>query len=496
MLAACLSVGFLTLPVATAEAQKKDAAKPPGVGAPPGIVPGQGAPPGMMPGRGYGPSAKKSVKKAAPKKRDLSTVEEADREKLPLGYRVPQEPPDALTTSEEWIDDVLPSDTKARNTVLRKYKEIFQAGLFASDADRKLVADVIRYKLSLLTRKENRERAHLIRTKEILQDVANSPTNKNGPRDVRKFMLKTIAEEAPRLFQYHVIARINGAILLAELSEPQYNEADADGPRKPVEPCIRAAAPLMALVNDKKQLTAPRIWGVNGLVRIAAVTDKAPLRFQIVDTLVGLMNESAGEHEWYQWRLAEGLGKMPTIQNQDKRPVVPQALARVLIDEKRSWLVRAEAAESLGRLPYYQDNIDLGLVAYLTAELTEQMTEAYNKDPKLASWKLCFIKVYGAFRPLDDDQKRGLLTQVEKGPLAGHKRAVQEAFDLVLPIVRKVVTNPEGIDTPQANLKKWLEANPPKSHKIHPDEEPIVKKQGNAGGQDPADVPPVAEGAR
>jgi len=310
-------------------------------------------------------------------------------------------------------------------------------------------------------------------------------------------MLKTIAEEAPRLFKYHAIARINGAILLAELSEPQYNEADADGPRKPAEPCLKAAAPLLDLVNDKKQLTAARIWGVNGLVRIAAITDKPQLRFQIVDTLVKLMNESADEHEWYQWRLAEGLGKLNTIYDQNKKTVIPQALAQVLADaKKRSWLVRAEAAQSLGRLPYKQENVDLGLIAYLTAELTQQMTDAYNKEPQLALWKLCFIKVYGAFKPLDDDHKRGLLTHVETGALAGYKRAVQDAFDQVLPIVRKVVTNPEGIDTPLASLKKWLEANPPQSHKIHPDEDPIVKKQTDAGGQDPAETAPAVQGAR
>src|SRR5262249_1755297 len=146
------------------------------------------------------------------------------------------------------------------------------------DADKKLVADVIRYKLSELTLKDNREKAHSLRVK-LLSDIQNSPTNKNGPRDVRKFMLKTIAEEAPKLFKYHAVARINGAILLAELSEPAYNEAEAEPPRKPAEPCLRAADPLIALVNDKAQLTAARIWGVNGLVRIASITDKPKQRF-------------------------------------------------------------------------------------------------------------------------------------------------------------------------------------------------------------------------
>jgi len=453
----------------------------------------------MKPG---GPAGnQKKDKKGAPKKRDLNAPEEGDVERLPPGYKVPQEPPEPFTTGEEWIYDPSDGDPKVLKRMLSTYKQpIFQSGVFTTKADEKLVADVIRYKLSLMTRKENRDKVHDLREK-LLKDVAQSPTNKNGPRDVRKFMLKTIAEEAPRLFQYHAIARINGAILLAELSDPLYNEADAEPPRKAAEPCVRAAAPLMALIKDKKQLTAPRIWGVNGLVRIAAVTDKAQLRAEIVGTLVEQLNDSVGEHEWYQWRLAEGLGKLNTLQNQDKKNVVPVALAKVLADaEKRSWLVRAEAALSLGRLNYKTENIDLGYIAYLIAELTQQMTEAYIKDtkePKHAQWKLCFIKIYGAFKPLDDDQKRGLLTQVEGGALAANKRTVQDAFDQVLPIVRIVVKGGDGIDAHMESLKKWIEANPPpKNHKIHPDEEPIVKKQSNAGRPVASDALPGANGGR
>jgi hypothetical protein len=445
-------------------------------------------------GAGLG-SAKKGIKKPGQKTREKGGTDEVDVESLPEGYEVPPEPPEPLTTSEGWDFDPADGDDKKRRPMLAKYKSIFQAGMFSGDADKKLVVDIIRYKLAQMTLSKNRDKIHTLRT-ELLNDIKYSPTNKNGSRDVRKFMLKTIVDEAPQLFKYNAIARINAAILLAELSEPPYNEADADGPRKPAEPCVRAFAPLMELVKDKQQLTAVRIWGVNGLVRIAMVTDKAQQRFDIVETLVKLLEESASEHEWYQWRLVEGLGRLGLIQNQAKSPVVPVELARVLADEKRPWLVRAEAAQSLGRLPYSSaDNIDLGMIAHLTAELTRQMTDAYNKEkPKRALWKLCFIKVYGAFKPVDDDQKRGLMTQVEKGGLQTHKGAVQEAFKWVLPIVRAVVTGSEGIETSLADLKKWLEANPFKSFRLHPDMPPIARRQENAGDQRPADVPPAADG--
>jgi hypothetical protein len=227
-------------------------------------------PGGMMPGMSgmggmnspYGKGG--PIQKKMAKDRDPKSSEAADAERLPPGYHVPPEPPEALTTADEWTVD--PFGKKKPNTVIGEYKTILAAGVFASDEQKKFVADIMRWRLSLLTRKEFREQAAKYRGY-ILQDISNFPTNKGAPRDVRKHLLKTIAEEAPKLFKYHAIARINGAILLAELSDPAYNEADGDN-RKPAEPCIRALDPLTNLVKDKDQLTAPRIWGVNGLVRL------------------------------------------------------------------------------------------------------------------------------------------------------------------------------------------------------------------------------------
>jgi hypothetical protein len=426
-------------------------------------------------GRGGG-----TGKKAAPDKK--TTTEEIDNVKLPKGYTVPQEPPEAFTTTDEWIVDPFKGgDAKVRRNVLAQYQKVLQDGDFSKEADRQLVSDVLRWKLSLLTRKEERDKAIKNRG-DILRDFTIYPS-KGNPRVVRKFMLKQVAEEAPKLFQYHFIARLNAAILLADLAD--INETEAEGKAAAV-PCTRGAAPLLELVKDDKQLTSVRVWGINGLVRLAVLPDlPVSLRNQIVDALVSQMKASSQEHEWYQFRLAEGLGRLTVIQNAEKRMVVPQALGVVLADTSRPWLVRAEAAQSLGRLPYESaPPIDLGLVAYETARLARQMTEAYNKEPKLAIWRLAFIKVYGAFKPLDDDDakiRRGFLLQIEKPSLASHKRTVQEAFDVVLPLVAKVIVEPAGIDAALANLRKWLDQNVPKSFKLYGDEDPIISKpsQGN-----------------
>jgi hypothetical protein len=107
---------------------------------------------------------------------------------------------------------------------------------------------------------------------------------------------------------------------------------------------------------------------------------------------------------------------------------------------------------------------------------------------------LCLIRIYGGFKPLEDEDvskdktppKRGLLTQVEGKPaLSAHRKTVQEAFEVVLPLVAKVIGDPQEIDPALANLKKWIDQNPPKTYKIHPDEAPIVSKP-STGASDSA----------
>ncbi|MBI3864152.1 MAG: hypothetical protein HY290_19895 [Planctomycetia bacterium] len=477
----------------------------PGVGSsmPPGGASSR-MPPGTPGGAGGFSGKKAGDKKGGPAVRPKpgeGTAEEYDNESLPRGYQVPQEPPEAFNTDEEWIEDPtkLPADAKkadkdrAVRLLNNSFKSVMTAGEFTKDSDKQLVVDMVRYKLAQLTQKEFREKAAELRIK--LEQEIEASNNKTGPRAARLLALKTIADEAPRLFQYHFVARLQGAILLAHLAD--FNETEADA-KKPAVPCSKAAEALVAMVNDEQQLTAVRVWGVNGLVRLATLDNISfQLRSRLVDVLVAQMNASGKQHEWFQLRLAEGLGRLSVIQNQDKRPVVPQALALVLADSTRPWLVRAEAAQSLGRLQYDgAPSVNVSLLAYEMARLTQQIMEAYNKAPKQTVWKLCMIRIYGGFKPLEDEDtskdktppKRGLVTQVEGKPgLSSHRKAVQGAFEKVLPLVSKVVGEPKEIDPALADLKKWLEDkdNRPENYKIHPDEAPIIS-QSNAGGRDPA----------
>jgi len=146
---------------------------------------------------------KAKTKKPAPTDRKVTADEPVDPTKLPTGYIVPPEPPDWLTTTDEWIfepfegADAKESKRKLDNAKL-KYSELLSKGEFANEADKRVVTDMIEWKLSQLTRKENRDQVWK-KQNEIFQDI-NGKTGvlKNSKKDVRILLLQTVADKANR----------------------------------------------------------------------------------------------------------------------------------------------------------------------------------------------------------------------------------------------------------------------------------------------------------
>jgi hypothetical protein len=460
--------------------------------------------PGMRPGMRTGPGAARTRKKEKPA-RATATNPDADPDELPPGYTVPPEAPDWLTTTEEWKFEPFEGDTEkdrdlSRRRKIQRYNDLVSKGEFGNADDRKLVSEIVEYYLAQMTLKDGHEKASDIRER-LYRNMRNSGSAPGTKLDVRVFMMQAVVEKAPKLFTYHFAARLNGAILLADLSN--LNEKEAEG-RSPAVRCSRAFPVLVSLLkavdeHNHKQPDAVRIWLVEGLVRIATLPDlnKPQVRVEIAETLVEQMAASITDDDWLQWRLTEGLGLIGLLYDNQKKPIVAEILATVLADPRRSFLVRAEAASSLGRLPLDRE-IDLNVIAQEIAQLARQMTDAYQKSANKASWKVSFLRLFMAFKPVNDEDAKegvGLLTQVmTKGPLSGYKKTVQEAYEVVLPLVQGVLNPPQNLDEAVAKLKDWLSRNPPPTSRTAEKDESAGEQPRSAapGGQAPAGAGPAA----
>lgn len=374
---------------------------------------------------------------------------------LPPGFVAPREVREEFTTDKE-LKFYPFSNAKDQSAHLLKYNGLKITGDL-KEADKKLVDEMIHWKLAQMTLKENREVVHTLRQRLVLDLVQSAQAKKP---EMHVFMLEKVVQHAPELFDYHFVARLNAAILLAELNE---QEEDLKTQRPPV-PYKAVAPPLLKLLSDKKQLEAVRMWAVKGLVRVASIKEiKGEIKLPIVSALVDELNRSSAAHPWYQMRLAEGVGQLNALYDRNKQPVVSMALESVLMDEKRPRLARCEAAQALGRVPL-DKQINVTKIAVEIVRLAQQMTVDYQKQPKLAEWNICFLKLYLAFRPLNESEKSqgfGLLTQVQKGSLSAHKKSVQEAYEQVLPLVQNIIKNSEaGIPAALAKITEWLKNQP------------------------------------
>ncbi|MCX7092317.1 MAG: HEAT repeat domain-containing protein [Methylobacter sp.] len=416
---------------------------------------------------------------------------------LPSGFTPSREPPVWMTTDDEapvHRFEELPA--KEQKQVLSRVTAIRQAGAFANDDERKLIEEYVEFKLSQLTRKGNRlggkTPAHELQDK-FFREINPLNLAKTDKTEVRVFMATKVVGLAPQfLNNYHLVPRVQTAILLARLSE--LVEVQGNGPQAPPVQFTKALPELLALLKQDKANTPAgvRAWGIAGAVKLYNVQNlKIGERSKIVETLVEQINKSGDEPWWNQWRMVEAMGQIRVTSLADKKPIVAQALARVLIDESRDWLVRSEAATALGQLNY-ETGTDLGLIAYEVGQMARQMTDAYLKDPTNRRWKLCYIKVYGAFKPTDaNGTGTGLLKQAQdRAALAAYRNPIGAVFDKVLPLVAGVVKKADTVATTQEELAKFLTDNPPKVDRIHSAEEPLHAKQPLGASQQPP-VPPA-----
>lgn len=393
---------------------------------------------------------------------------EAAKQDLPRDFVPPGPTHPHFLIKEEWEFNPFKDDRDQRiqNT---KFRQLLSPGTFSSSEDEKkkevrIVQDNIRWRLSQFTLEANRESVQDLRQK-ILTDLKINGRKVDSNREVRQEIIDTILREVPELMKYHFVARLNGAILLAEL-----NEFESDGnAQAPTVPLTAAHDLLIKVLADASQLEAVRLWGANGLGRILSGVPELKLatRYKIVDALVAQVDPSKTHSAWFQYRLMDALGACGTLENQNRELVVPQALGGVLTDTSRPKLARVEAAYALARLPL-NEKIDLKQVANEVAWLAHEGGEEFFKQPPSTESLVVMAKLHVVFKPIEETEKnRGLLVQVEKkAQLKKYKTDVEAVFNLVRPIVSAATSRKQPKEAakqaakPMDDLANYLKSNP------------------------------------
>ena len=218
---------------------------------------------------------------------------------------------------------------------------------------------------------------------------------------------------------------------------------------------------LLEILNDKDQLEAIHIAAVSGLTRILLYGELIELkRVEIAKSLVEHLQRT-DTHYWYQSRLVKALSAVDTLyigRSHNKEEVV-LALTSAMMDKNRHWMVRSEAAKSLGRLPMKQATAVE--VSKLIVDLTQQMATEFNKAPNKFFWKGCYWDAYLAFKT---ESAHVAHFWPAPGLLAGNGSGrVKDAYTAILPLVKHVLKQ-QPVPIPNGLISattQWLQDNPP-----------------------------------
>lgn len=287
------------------------------------------------------------------------------------------------------------------------------------------------------------------------------------------------------LNEQKVSDRVAGVLLLNQLNIVW-------GP--PDYPYVPAAEPLMRTLTFEDKYIPVKVLAGEGLGRILKDARPADLqilkRIEIAEKIAAEIRRlqsvrgqaqaaDATGHQWCMWSLCGALANCDRVYNSAREPVFADTLMAVLMDNGEDWHTRSKAAFALSRLPY-EATSNLAVLNYETARLTRDMATTYNASVAAGQvwplWRRVAIYIYFAYEcrnAADRGLNFGLMYQTKRSGLGNYANGIQQARNLVLPIVNTLIASPKSMPPiPQQDidaLSEWLRNNVPADGRLTPE---------------------------
>lgn len=245
----------------------------------------------------------------------------------------------------------------------------------------------------------------------VTREIEGAGRLQNNPTTLvnfRREVCKIVTEKCEVLLQNQLQVRLNAAIILAQLN---LLEGDKD---KPSHAYAGAAKPLIAVLKAKtggnldEQTPAIKLWAAKGLGNIALTARPqdllVTLKMEMARAIIAELQDPE-THWWYQKELLLALASIDQVTDaQSGKPILVEALGKVLVDKNRDLRVRAAAARALGRaaLP---PNLNADVLAYHIMQLSHEIALEFQKNPNAGHWPACIYDLYYAFRPVTDRER-------------------------------------------------------------------------------------------
>jgi hypothetical protein len=339
-------------------------------------------------------------------------------------------------------------------------------------AEEKIINDGVKSRVYRLTLPENWSNLANLR-RDLVNDIDelagddHARTRRIALDAAVKYLTELLADQP-------YVVKLNAALLLGQLNEKSGSAVD----RVAAKPYVPAAEPLIQVVHSSDQPTAVKVAAVVGLRRI--FEDGSPprsLRDQAAKVFIEELHEMEGTEltdgqEWYYWRIVDALGVFQETRTAIQEELVVDALWETMLNANLPPHIRTNAARSLSQLDF-DSSFNMGLIAHEIVRLCGTMTAQFNQQPQLPYWRRCFLDLYFAFNPHQEEEAArgwGLRQQANEATLREHKPMVDGAYDHVLKMVNEAIKNEPPQKVPLQTLQEadaWMKANPPTDQKLH-----------------------------
>lgn len=356
-----------------------------------------------------------------------------------------------------------PDEIESLKRSVNAFKSALNKGEAAGAAGKDLIRKGIRYRLALMTLKANRDQIGTFRedlTVRELQSAGRLLRKADETTEFRRLVMQEVVDQCRELLQNNLYVRIQAALILGEL-----NLTEAD-PKKGLTTVGFGPAidPLVDVILDPNQPESVKIVAVNGIYRqLRTSQPEAKLKIKLADALVKEFSRN-DTHFWYQWRLAAAMSALDVSLDFNREPFVANALIQAVGDEKRQWIVRAEAAYALGRVPL-EASVNYDRLLFSIGQMAHGLGVARNADDKgtgSLDWARCFRQLYLAFQQLDAKDmtadgklKAGLLNRPT------NQAPTRELYQQLLPLINAGLNGEKIPDPALAALDAWVKKNTP-----------------------------------
>jgi hypothetical protein len=341
-------------------------------------------------------------------------------------------------------------------------------------AEEKIINDGVKSRVYRLTLPENW--SNLANLRRDLVDDIDKLAGDDHARTRRIALDAAVKRLTELLADQPYVVKLNAALLLGQLNEKSGRAID----RVLAKPYVPASEPLIQVVQSSDQPQAVKVAAVVGLRRI--FKDGSPprtFRDEAARVFIEELKEMEGTdltdgQEWYYWRIVDALGVFQETRTATQQELVVDALWETMLNATLPWHIRTNAARSLSQLDF-DGSFNMGLIAHEIVRLCGTMTAQFNQNPQLPYWRRCYLDLYFAFNPHQEEEAArgwGFRQQANEATLREHKKLVDGAYDQVLKMVNEAIKNepprPVSRETWQ-NAADWLQANPPTDQKLHAD---------------------------